>query len=160
MNINPDKVKQLVLIFSRLNEEYQNKLLSEAYKLDLMQSQLVHIKAENKIFKTDKELEDEVIKRFNRTAHDAIKLVEVLEKADETTLASFVMMVNQLAGKANSVEESDISITINKKEISMREYLEKYLVNADYNKARELANQFLGGKDDGSWSDKTVRLFV
>ena len=28
MNINPDKVKQLVLIFSRLNEEYQNKLAS------------------------------------------------------------------------------------------------------------------------------------
>lgn len=115
-----------------------------------MQSQLVHIKAENKIFKTDKELEDEVIKRSNKTAHDAIKLVEVLEKADETTLASFIMMVNQLAGKANSVEESDISITINKKEISMREYLEKYLVNVDYNKARELANQFLGGKNNGS----------
>lgn len=33
MNINPDKVKQLVIVFSRLNEEYQNKLLSEAYKL-------------------------------------------------------------------------------------------------------------------------------
>ena len=36
MNINPEKIKELVLAYSELDEEYQNRLLKEAYKLQLM----------------------------------------------------------------------------------------------------------------------------
>ena len=39
MNINPEKIKELVLAYSELDEEYQNRLLKEAYKLQLMQTQ-------------------------------------------------------------------------------------------------------------------------
>lgn len=54
MKVDPDKVKKLVLIFSELDDEYQNKLLAEALKLELMQNEKKHIKAENKTFKTKK----------------------------------------------------------------------------------------------------------
>lgn len=143
MNIDPDKVKKLVLIFSELDEEYQNKLLVEAFRLELMQSQKKHIKAENKTFKTEKELETEIIKRSNKTATEAVQIMEKLDKVGDTEKAIFIIMVNQLAGKANSVEESDISITINKKEITMKEYLEKNLVNADYEKAKMQVDKFM-----------------
>ena len=38
MNINPDKVKELVLLFSELDNDYQRELMSKAYELSLKQS--------------------------------------------------------------------------------------------------------------------------
>lgn len=143
MNIDPDKVKKLVLIFSKLDDEYQNKLLAEAIKLELMQGQKTLIKKENKTFKNEKELEEEIVERTNKRTDEAINLFEKIEKVGETELATLFMMVNQLAGKANSVEESDISITVNKKNVSMKEYLEKNLVNADYEKAKMQVDKFM-----------------
>ena len=143
MNIDPDKVKKLVLIFSKLDDEYQNKLLAEAIKLELMQGQKTLIKKENKTFKNEKELEEEIIERTSKRTDEAINLFEKIEKVGETELATLFMMVNQLAGKANSVEESDISITVNKKNVSMKEYLEKNLVNADYEKAKMQVDKFM-----------------
>lgn len=53
MNIDPNKVKELVLIFSELDEEYQQKLLREAFKLQLMQIQKNQIQAEGKTYRTE-----------------------------------------------------------------------------------------------------------
>lgn len=32
MNINPDKIKKLVLLFSELDDDYQNELMGKAYE--------------------------------------------------------------------------------------------------------------------------------
>ena len=47
MNINPDKVKELVLLFSKLDDDYQKELMGKAYELSLKQSQKNLIKKEN-----------------------------------------------------------------------------------------------------------------
>lgn len=41
MNINPDKVKELVLLFSELDDGYQKELMGKAYELSLKQSQKI-----------------------------------------------------------------------------------------------------------------------
>lgn len=50
MNLNPNKVKQLVLTFADLDDEYQKQLLAEAFRLQFMQSQKNSIVKEGKQF--------------------------------------------------------------------------------------------------------------
>lgn len=143
MKVDPDKVKELILIFSKLDDEYQNELLSEAYKFKLLQGQKNVIKAKNISFKKDEDYQKELLNRANEVATRMTSIANLFDKAGDTEKAVFFMVANQLAGKANSVEESDISITINKKEISMKDYIEKNLVNADYEKAKKQASKFM-----------------
>lgn len=143
MNIDPNKVKELVLVFSELDEEYQKKLLGEAYKLQLMQSQKKQIQKEATKYKTEDELQKEIEKRSNKRAKEALDLMEILDKASDTDKAAMFMVLNHLTGKAKTVQESDISITVNQKNISMKEYLEKHLTNVDYDKAENMLEGFL-----------------
>lgn len=143
MNINPDKVKQLVLIFSELDEEYQNSLLQEALKLELLQYQKNKLKKENTKYKSQEEFQQAVNERANKVAGEAIHLIEIMEKISDTEKATLFMLVSQLAGKGNSVKESDISITVNQKSISMKEYLNRYIPCADYDKANESVNEII-----------------
>lgn len=148
MNIDSEKVKELVLIYSELNDDYQKELMKQAYILQLKQSQLNQIQKEQKSFKNDEELQNEIKKRSNKTAKRALDMMDKMKNMDETDLASLLIIANQLAGQGNTVKESDISITINQKDISMKEYLEKYLVCGDYEKAKEkakgLMNEYCG----------------
>lgn len=143
MNIDPKKVKKLILIYSELNEDYQKELMQQAYILRLKQSQLNQIQKEQKTFKSDKELQKEIQKRANKTAERALNVMDMVEKMGETDIAALMIIVNQLSGKGNIVEESDVSITISQKDISMKEYIEKYLMDADYRKAKQKASSIM-----------------
>ncbi len=143
MNLDPEKVKELVLIFSQLDEEYQKKLIGEAYKLQLMQSQKKQIENEKVNYNTEDGLQKEVEKRSNQAAKEALDLMEILNKANDTGKAAIFMLINQLSGKANIVQESDISITVNQKDISIKEYIERHLANVDYGKAKNMTECFL-----------------
>lgn len=89
MNVDPKKIKELIMLYSQLDEEYQVKLLNEAYILLFKQTQKNQIKKENIKYAT----------------------------------------------------ESDISITVNQKEISVKDYLDKYLSAADYDKAKKMTDK-------------------
>ncbi len=149
MNINPEKVKELVLIYSELDENYQKELMKQAYALQLKQTQLNEIKKEKLQFKTEFELQEEVDKRAAKRAEGIMDILEVLKKADDTDKAALFMVVNQLAGKGNIVKESDITITVNRNAMSMKDYLEKYLFDVDYDKAKEKAIKFMSESKDG-----------
>lgn len=143
MNIDPKRVKELILIYSELNEEYQKELMRQAYTLQLKQSQLKHIQKENMHFKTDRDLQEEIDRRSCERAKEIKEMLDVLKKIDDTDKAALFMMINQLAGEGNKVEESDVSITISQKDISMKEYIEKYLMDADYKKAKQKASSIM-----------------
>lgn len=117
--------------------------MKKAYVLQLKQSQLKQIQKENVHLKTDLDLQEEIDRRSCERAKEIKEMLDVLKKIDDTDKAALFMMINQLAGEENKVEESDISITINQKDISMKEYLEKHLLNADYDKAKEKVTGFL-----------------
>lgn len=143
MNIDPEKVKQLVLIFAELNEDYQKRLMAEAYKLQFKQSQLNQIQKEGISFDSEKDLDQEVEKRTGKCLKEVIELLDVIKKMNDTDKASVMMMLNQLSGKGNIFKESDITITINQKDVSMKEYLERNLSGADYEKAKEKVESFM-----------------
>lgn len=143
MNINPKKIEELILVYSKLNEEYQKELMQQAYILRLKQSQLNQIQKEQKTFKSDKDLQEEIQKCANITAERASSIMDMVDKMGETDIASLMIIANQLSGKGNIIEESDVSITINQKEVSMKEYIEKYLADADYGKAKEKASSIM-----------------
>ena len=69
-------------------------------------------------------------------------IIRTFKKINDTERAALIMMANQLAGKS-AMQETDISIRINQKDISMQEYVEKYLMNADYNEAKNMVKDFL-----------------
>lgn len=138
MNINPDKIKELMLIYSELDEEYQERLFQEAYKLQLMQSQKKQMQKEDTIYKTEAEFQKELESRTGEQAAKILEVLDIFDKANDTDKAALFMMANYLARGKNYVREPDISIEVNQKEISIQEYLEKYLMNADYDKARDI----------------------
>lgn len=87
-------------------------------------------------------MQEEIRNRSNKVAKESVDFIETLKQMDDTGKAAMFMMVNRLAGKANKVQESDISITINQKSISMKDYLEKHLADVDYDKAKEETDEF------------------
>jgi len=117
--------------------------LKKAYVLQLKQSQLKHIQKENVHLKTDLDLQEEIDRRSCERAKEIKEMLDVLKKIDDTDKAALFMMINQLAGEENKVEESDVSITISQKDISMKEYIEKYLMDADYRKAKQKASSIM-----------------
>ena len=143
MNIDPKKVKELVLIYSELNEEYQKELMKKAISLQFKQAQLEQIQKEKTQFKSDFELQQEIARRTKEHAKDIVEMIDIFKKLDDTDKAALFMMVNQLSGHGNTVQEADISITVNQKEVSMKEYLDKHLFDADYDKAKEKVTDYL-----------------
>ena len=137
MNINPEKVKELILIYSELDDEHKQELMAHAYSLKIKQAQLEQIRKEKIKFKTDKDLQEEVNKRGKNRAERIVNIMDVFEKMNDTDKAALFMMINQLSGDGNIVKESDITISINQKETSIKDYLEKYLFDANYDKAKE-----------------------
>lgn len=148
MNIDSNRIKELVLIYAELNEDYQKRLMCEAYKLQLMQSQLNNIQKENTTFKNEQDLENEVKRRTNEVAKEILDLAKFLKQSSDTDKAAVILMMNRLAGRENIKQQTDITITINERNISMKEYLEMYLVGADYDEAKSLVDQYLEEIED------------
>lgn len=143
MNLDPNKIKKLVLAFADLDEDYQNQLLAEAFKLQLMQSQKNLIEKEGKQFKSSEELQKEIESRSNKRFTEISDMMDKLQNADDTSKAAIFMFINQLACKCNMIQEPEITITVNQKEISMKDYLENHLNNANYDKAKSISNDFM-----------------
>lgn len=141
MNVDPKKIKELIMLYSQLDEEYQVKLLNEAYILLFKQTQKNQIKKENIKYATEEQLQQNITKRANENIYKAIDFLKILDKVSDTDKAALFMVINRLSGKANTVTESDISITVNQKEVSVKDYLDKYLSAADYDKAKKMTDK-------------------
>ena len=139
MNINPEKIKRLIFSFSELNDEYQDKLMMEAFRLQLRQNQEEKIKEEGMQFTFESDLQKEIDNRMNESAEHMLNMIQRLEKMDDTGRAFMFLMLDQISEKGIDTSESDITITINQKNLSMEEFLAKSLPNMDYKKAKKMA---------------------
>lgn len=83
MNINPDKVKELVLLFSELDDDYQKELMGKAYELSLKQSQKKLIRKEGLKFKSEDEYQREIEERSNKTAKESLELIQLFDKIND-----------------------------------------------------------------------------
>lgn len=98
MNVNPDKIKELVLIFSKLDDDYQMELIKQAYVLSLKQRQKNLIQKENKKFKNNNDFEKEIEYRSNQRAKEALDMVEIFEKVGDKEKAELIVLLDKLSG--------------------------------------------------------------
>ncbi len=133
MNINPDKVKELVLLFSELDDDYQKELMGKAYELSLKQSQKNLIK---------KEYKEEIEKRSNERAKESLDLLQIFDKIDDEGKAQLAIVLDKLSN-GDLTRKTDIEIKINSKKVSLKDYIEEVLPQADFKSANERATEYL-----------------
>ena len=138
MNIYPDKVKELVLLFSELDDDYQKELMSKAYELSLKQNQKNLIKKEGKHFKNDEECKNEIEKR----AKESLDLLQIFDKVGDGEKAQLAIVLSKLS-HGDLTQKTDIEIKINSKKISLKEYIEEVLPKANFESANERATEYL-----------------
>ena len=142
MNINPDKVKELVILFSKLDDDYQKELLNKAYELSLKQSQKNLINKEGKKFKSEEEYKKEIEDRSNEVAKESLDLLRLLDKIGDDEKAQLAIVLDKLS-HGGLAKKTDIEIKINSKKVSVKEYIEEVLPQADFEVANEKAIEFL-----------------
>ena len=94
MNINPDEVKKLVLLFSELDDDYQKELMGKAYELWLKQTQKNLIKKEGKHFKNDEEYKNEIENRSRERVRGLLDLLQIFDKVGDEEKAQFAIVLN------------------------------------------------------------------
>ena len=142
MNINPDKVKELVLLFSELDYGYQKELMIRAYELLLKQSQKNLINKEGKIFKNEEDYKKEIEKRSSKRARETIELLQILDQVGDEEKAQLVIVLDKLS-HGDLTKETEIEIKINSKKVSIKDYIEEILPLADFKSANEKATEYL-----------------
>ena len=144
MNINSKYIKELIDVAVTLDDEFQKKSLAKMYELQLEQ------KAKRKIEKknlaegkkmAEVTLRDEIRTETNNLAKEILDMADMLDKMDSSQKAAMAMMMEKLSPGAFTKEE-EISIVINSKTISLKDYLEKMLPDVNYNDAKSLFEEF------------------
>lgn len=144
MNINPEKVKALVLLFTELDDDYQKVLMGKAYELSLKQSQKNLIKKEGKKFKSEEEYKKEIEKRSEKRAKESIDLLHILDQIGDEEKAQLAIVLDRLS-YGNLTKKFDIEIKIESKKVSIKDYIEEVLPQADFKSANEKASEYLRG---------------
>lgn len=142
MNVDPNQIKDLVLIFSKLDDDYQMELMKQAYVLALKQSQKNLIQKGNKIFKNDADFEKEIEERSNQRVKEALDMVEIFEKVGDKEKAELIVLLDKLSG-GSFTKKTNIEIKINEEKVSMKDYLEEVLPGVDFQEANKKVNEHL-----------------
>lgn len=142
MNINPDKVKELVLLFSELDDDYQKELMGKAYELSLKQSQKNLIEKEGKQFINEEECKREIEKRSNERVKESLDLLEIFDKVDGEGKAQLAIVLDKLS-HGDLTRKIDIEIKINSKKVSLKDYIEEVLPKVNFESANEKAIEYL-----------------
>ena len=142
MNINPDKVKELVLLFSELDDDYQKELISKAYELSLKQSQKNLIQKEGLKFKNEDEYKNTIEDRNSIVAKKSLDLLHIFEEIGDEEKAELTIVLDKLS-HGELTKKTDIEIKINSKKVSIKDYIEEVLPHADFESANEKATEYI-----------------
>ena len=142
MNINPDKIKKLVMLFSELDDDYQKELMSKAYELSLKQSQKNLINKEDKKFKSEEDYKKEIEERSRERAKESLDLLQIFDKIGDEGKAELAIILDKLS-HGELTKKTDIEIKINSKKVSIKEYIKEVLPHADFETANEKATEYL-----------------
>ena len=98
MSLDPEKVKELVLIYSKLDDDYQKVLMSKAWELSFKQSQKNQILKSGENFKTKEELEDKVKKETVNRLKEAEELIDIFKtKMNDSQKAELIAFLDKLS---------------------------------------------------------------
>lgn len=132
MYINSGKIKQIIEIFSGLNDKRQRELLSRAIYLEFEQNQ------EDMALKMKEVLSEEDLKmKTHNRIKESATLMKKLNGFDKEQLASVAILLNELSN-GKLAKEEEIVVQINSRNMSINEYLEKNLPGTDISNARKI----------------------
>lgn len=143
MNINPDRIKELILIFSELDEEYQKELLKKAYVLGLRQNQKDIIAKEKISFKNDFDYKQEIENRSRKSAKESLEFLNKIKEMNREQIAEVAILIEKLSSNKGISQDTDIEIKINKKNISLKDYIEKELPEVDFREANKKVDKYI-----------------
>lgn len=143
MNIDPDRIKELILIFSELDEEYQMELLKKAYVLGSRQNQKNIIAKEKIPFKNDFDYKQEIENRSRESAKKLLVMSQKLKEMNKDQLVEVLILMDKLSSNKGISQDTDIEIKINKKNISLKDYIEKELPEVDFREANKKVDKYI-----------------
>ena len=136
MNVDPKQIDILIKTFCRLNEEYREKAIKE------MNGLFFECMNERDCKRHNIPITRETTRDFTK---DLEEFAELLSKLSKTQKASVVMCMEHLQ-PGSFTEENDLEIKINRKKITLNQYIEKHFPDADAAEAKKLYKELKMGK--------------
>ena len=132
MTVDPKQVKDLVTTFCELDEEYREKALRAVNKVFL--DYICTRGCEQRNIPVTKENQSSICRKV-------VKLFNAISDLSDTQEASVAIFMEHLQ-PGSFTEESELQITLNQKRLSINEYIEKVLPNANVKDAKKWVKEF------------------
>ena len=143
MNLDPKKIKELITLYSELDDDYQEELFSKAKVLSIKQTQKNQILKSKEKFKTKKDLDKKIDEKTSRRLEEVKEMMYIYDnKMNDSQRAEIVALLNKLTN-GGLTEKTNIEITINHKNVDLIEYLEEQFPDINVKEANKNANRLL-----------------
>lgn len=142
MNLDYNKVKDLISIYSELNDEYQEILMQKAWDLYNKQQQKNQLLKSEEKFKSKDDLEKKVSEKAHTRAKEICDMLQQFDELNDSQKAEVVAVADKMTN-GKITEQTDFEITINKKKVDLVEYLEEQFPDANGKEACKNATRFL-----------------
>lgn len=141
MNIDSNKIRDLIRGFVELDENYQNKLLINLIMLQYEQNAATSVKEQlsdtihshSKSYDTI--LDNTIMHKKNKLLQDAMIICEKVNTFDNEQVAQFVCLMEHIKPGVFTKKE-EITIQIDSKQIPLNEYLYSLFPEVSYEKIR------------------------
>ena len=136
MNFDIEKAKRLINIFGNLNAENQEALLVEASRLEINQG------LKDQVVKSGKPVTDENLgKATDRFIKVMNPLMDHWDDMGPNNHAALAILLNEMT-KGELTKEEHIDFVVSSRQLSISEYIEKYIPGADIEEAKKIYQSF------------------
>lgn len=136
MNFDIEKAKRLINIFGNLNAENQEALLVEASRLEINQG------LKDQVVKSGKPVTEENLgKATDRFIKVMNPLMDHWDDMGPNNHAALAILLNEMT-KGELTKEEHIDFVVSSRQLSISEYIEKYIPGADIEEAKRIYQSF------------------
>jgi|GEM_PF-6223534 hypothetical protein len=131
-NIDAEKIKRLINLFTDLDKNYQDEAMAYIYTLVIEQfAKKVSVESNQKDVKKTIN-EKDAVKEIKKDIVETFKNISKLDFEQKAKLA----IAMEILKKGSMTKKEEVSVVINSKEISLEEYIAKEFNGVDYNKVK------------------------
>ncbi|MBQ1169799.1 MAG: hypothetical protein IIX49_03095 [Oscillospiraceae bacterium] len=136
MNFDVEKAKRLINIFGNLNADNQEALLVEASRLEINQG------LKDQVVKSGKPVTEENLgKATDRFIKVMNPLMDHWDDMGPNNHAALAILLNEMT-KGELTKEEYIDFVFSSRQLSISEYIEKYIPGADIEEAKKIYQSF------------------
>ena len=136
MNFDIEQAKRLINIFGNLNAENQEALLVEASKLEINQG------LKDQVVKSGKPVTEENLGEATDKFFKVMKpLMDHWDDMGPNNHAALAILLNEMT-KGELTKEEYIDFVFSSRQLSISEYIEKYIPGADIEEAKKIYQSF------------------